>query len=143
MNSAGGIPLVTEHGETREKYLLKFGDDLRQDQLMLQFMELMASVWQVRLPAEALQHLKLDLFRVLAITPSAGYVKCVPDAVPLSEALHASQGRLEDWLQQNRPSDTSYDAVMDRFCGSVAASCVVTYVLGIGDRHLENLHDKR
>ena len=29
--------------------------------------------------------------------------------------------------------------VMDNFCGSVVASTVVTYVLGFGDRHLENI----
>merc|ERR1712176_477801 len=106
---------------------------------MLQLMQLMGSVWQAVLPHDVLKHLTLDLFCVLAVTPSAGYVKCVPDAVPLSEALHASQGRLDDWLECNRPRSMTYDAVMDRFCGSVAASCAVTYVLGIGDRHLENI----
>lgn len=78
-------------------------------------------------------------FKVLAVTPRAGYVKCVSDAVPLSTALHESHGRLGAWLERHRPNGMSLEEVFNNFCGSVAASCVVTYVLGIGDRHLENI----
>merc|ERR1712136_148756 len=69
-----------------EKYLLKVGDDLRQDQLMLQMMALMRCVWEEQLCESDVKMLQLANFR-----------------------------------------------------GSVAASTVVTYVLGIGDRHLENI----
>lgn len=125
--------------EIREKYLLKVGDDLRQDQLMLQMMALMSCVWQERLPPEDAQLLQIANFRVLAVTPQSGYVKFVADSVPLSVALRESQGNLAEWLGQHCPHDLSVDELMDNFCGSVAASCVATYILGIGDRHLENL----
>eukprot|EP00927_Polykrikos_kofoidii_P023723 TRINITY_DN21758_c0_g1_i1.p1 TRINITY_DN21758_c0_g1~~TRINITY_DN21758_c0_g1_i1.p1 ORF type:complete len:1309 (+),score=244.55 TRINITY_DN21758_c0_g1_i1:129-3929(+) len=128
-----------EAAERREKYLLKFGDDLRQDQLMLQLMSLMACGWREKLgPGEAAR-LRLAQFKVLAVTPTSGYIKCVPDAVPLSTALHQSQGHLDVWLDQHKPKEMSIEEVLDNLCGSVAASCVVTYVLGIGDRHLENI----
>lgn len=139
VGSDGGVDSGEEKEVTRERYLLKVGDDLRQDQLMLQIMALMCCVWQERLPTADAKLLQLANFRVLAITPSSGYVKFVPDAVPLSGALHQSQGDLGAWLERNRPEHLSFNEVMDTFCGSVAASCVVTYILGIGDRHLENI----
>lgn len=119
--------------------MLKVGDDLRQDQLMLQVMQLMGHVWQERLDRADSKMLQLSSYRVLAVTPRSGYVKFVKDAIPLTEALSKSQGNLANWLEQNRPDDVSLERVLDTFCGSVAASCVVTYVLGVGDRHLENL----
>eukprot|EP00929_Paragymnodinium_shiwhaense_P000967 TRINITY_DN101177_c0_g1_i1.p1 TRINITY_DN101177_c0_g1~~TRINITY_DN101177_c0_g1_i1.p1 ORF type:complete len:1198 (-),score=207.77 TRINITY_DN101177_c0_g1_i1:33-3626(-) len=125
--------------EETEKYLVKIGDDLRQDQLMLQLMQLMECAWQAHLRPEDADALRLATFKVLAITPSSGYVKCIPDAIPLSTALHQARGHLEDWLDKQRPPSISLEEVLDNFCGSVAASCVVTYVLGIGDRHMENI----
>eukprot|EP00929_Paragymnodinium_shiwhaense_P043159 TRINITY_DN22232_c0_g1_i5.p1 TRINITY_DN22232_c0_g1~~TRINITY_DN22232_c0_g1_i5.p1 ORF type:complete len:544 (-),score=98.14 TRINITY_DN22232_c0_g1_i5:368-1999(-) len=125
--------------EGTQRYLLKVGDDLRQDQLILQLMSLMRLAWQERLAESEASMLCLANFKVLAVTPSAGYVKCVADAVPLSTALHESHGRLDAWLERRRPHDMPMREVLDNFCGSVAASCVVTYVLGIGDRHLENI----
>ncbi|CAE8602501.1 unnamed protein product, partial [Polarella glacialis] len=56
----------------RENYMLKVGDDLRQDQLMLQIMALMGCVWQDRLSREDSLMLQLAKFRVLAVTPRSG-----------------------------------------------------------------------
>lgn len=106
---------------------------------MLQMMALMRCVWEEQLCESDVKMLQLANFRVLAITPRAGYVKFVPDAVDLSQALHQSQGDLVSWLARNHADGVTVDEVMDNFCGSVAASTVVTYVLGIGDRHLENI----
>lgn len=125
--------------EMKEKYLIKVGDDLRQDQLMLQMMALMSCVWQETLPAKDARLLQIANFRVLAVTPQSGYVKFVAESMCLTDAMHESRGDLVAWLKQNKLESLSFDEVMDNFCGSVAASCVVTYVLGIGDRHLENL----
>jgi len=119
--------------------LLKVGDDLRQDQLMLELMSLMGRVWQAHLLPEDVKLLHLAEFQVLAVTPNAGYVKFVPHSTCLTEVLRQSRGNVMAWLSEHKPKTMTVDAVMDNLCGSVAASCVVTYVLGIGDRHLENI----
>merc|ERR1719221_439015 len=99
----------------------------------------MSCVWQERMPPADARLLQIANFRALAVTPQAGYVKFVADSVPLSQALHESRGDLYQWLEHRRLEGFALDEVLDNFCGSVAACCVVTYILGIGDRHLENL----
>lgn len=122
-----------------QKCMVKLGDDLRQDQLVLQLLVIMERVWRERLPAREHQMLRLAPYRVLAMTPYAGYVKFVPGAVSLSKALYRSRGDLRSWLEAARPSNMTLAEVLDNLCGSVAAYCVATYCLGIGDRHLDNL----
>jgi len=122
-----------------QSYMVKVGDDLRQDQLVLQLLALMERVWQDRLPAPEHETLRLAPYRVLAMTPNAGYVKFVPGAVSLSKALYRSRGNLTAWLDHHRPTSMTLEEVLNNLCGSVAAYCVATYCLGIGDRHLDNL----
>ncbi|CAK9054250.1 Phosphatidylinositol 3-kinase VPS34 (PI3-kinase VPS34) (PI3K VPS34) (PtdIns-3-kinase VPS34) (Carboxypeptidase Y-deficient protein 15) (Vacuolar protein sorting-associated protein 34) (Vacuolar protein-targeting protein 29) [Durusdinium trenchii] len=122
-----------------DRYMVKVGDDLRQDQLVLQMLHLMELVWQERLPKEENDMLRFVPYRVLAMTPSGGYIKFVPGAVSLSKALAQSNGDLMSWFSSNLPEHMTKDQVLNNLCGSAAAYCVATYVLGIGDRHLDNL----
>ncbi|CAE8702297.1 unnamed protein product [Polarella glacialis] len=119
--------------------MVKLGDDLRQDQLVIQMLHLMEVVWKESLPPAESAMLRFVPYRVLAMTPRAGYVKFVPGAVSLSKALSQSNGDLLVWLEANRPLYLSLEQVLNNLCGSAAAYCVATYVLGIGDRHLDNL----
>merc|ERR1719296_633573 len=127
---------LTVHAST---YMVKVGDDLRRDQLVLQMLALMERVWKECLPLREHEMLRLAPYRVLAVTPNAGYVKFVPGAVSLSAALHQARGCLVSWIDASRPRSLSLSEAMKNLCGSVAAYCAATYVLGIGDRHLDNL----
>ncbi|MCJ1286146.1 Phosphatidylinositol (PI) 3-kinase [Xylographa opegraphella] len=118
--------------------IFKTGDDLRQDQLVLQIISLMD-----RLLRKENLDLKLSPYRILATSASAGAVQFVP-----STTLGAAQSKytgnyILTYLRTNNPDKKAELGVrkeaMDTYIKSCAGYCVVTYLLGVGDRHLDNL----
>ena len=117
--------------------IFKRGDDLRQDQLCVQLIQLMDRL----LKRENLD-LKLTVYSVLASSSDHGMVEFVQGSVNLSNILseHKSVSR---YLALHNP-DPEGPLGMSRnafktFVKSCAGYCVITYLLGVGDRHLDNL----
>ena len=130
--------LITFKTSEGRKYpiLFKVGDDLRQDQLVIQIIILM----DLLLQKENLD-LKLTPYRILATSPTAGAVQFIP-----STSLSAASSRYKSvlaYLRENNPDESEPLGVrketMDTYIKSCAGYCVITYLLGVGDRHLENL----
>ena len=125
--------------QTGKKYpiIFKTGDDLRQDQLVIQIITLMNNL----LLKENLD-LKLTPYRILATSPLAGAVQFIP-STSLSAASQKYKGSILAYLRANNPDDKAPLGVrketMDIYTKSCAGYCVITYILGVGDRHLENL----
>ncbi|CAG5116986.1 unnamed protein product [Candidula unifasciata] len=117
------------------KVIFKYGDDLRQDQLILQMFQLMDKL---------LRHENLDLqmtpYKVLATGKNHGFVQYV-ESIALSEV--SKEKAIQKFLRQHNPSETGpygiAGEVMDNYVKSCAGYCVVTYLLQVGDRHLDNL----
>ncbi|SNX81777.1 related to phosphatidylinositol 3-kinase [Melanopsichium pennsylvanicum] len=124
-----------------ENYTLIFknGDDLRQDQLVIQLFSLMD-----RLLRNENLDLKMTPYRVLATGSVDGMVQFV-DSLSIAAILSAHQGSLLNFLRAHHPSPSSIatygldQGVFETFIRSCAGYCVVTYLLGVGDRHLDNL----
>ncbi|XP_031221064.1 phosphatidylinositol 3-kinase catalytic subunit type 3 [Mastomys coucha] len=116
--------------------IFKHGDDLRQDQLILQIISLMDKL----LRKENLD-LKLTPYKVLATSTKHGFMQFI-QSVPVAEVLD-TEGSIQNFFRKHAPSETGPNGisaeVMDTYVKSCAGYCVITYILGVGDRHLDNL----
>ncbi|XP_039607924.1 phosphatidylinositol 3-kinase catalytic subunit type 3 isoform X1 [Polypterus senegalus] len=116
--------------------IFKHGDDLRQDQLILQIISLMDKL----LRKENLD-LKLTPYKVLATSTKHGFMQFI-QSVPVAEVL-ATEGSIQNFFRKHAPSEKGpygiSAEVMDTYVKSCAGYCVITYILGVGDRHLDNL----
>lgn len=116
--------------------IFKYGDDLRQDQLILQMITLMDKL----LRRENLD-LKLTPYRVLATSSKHGFLQFV-ESVTVAEAL-ATEGSIQNFFRKHNPCEGAPYGIkpetMDTYIRSCAGYCVITYLLGVGDRHLDNL----
>jgi hypothetical protein len=129
-----GVPPATY------RVIFKNGDDMRQDQLIIQM---------VRLMDAQLKRVGLDLcltpYAVLATSMTSGVMEMVLDSLPVSAVMekYPRSNPVQAFLREKHPDDTAEygidPEVMDTYVKSCAGYCVITYLLGIGDRHLDNI----
>ena len=115
------------------KFMFKCGDDLRQDQLILQIINYMNSL---------LKKMQLDykftIYKVLATSNSEGFVEFVPKSLPYSQ-IRNDYERLELFFKEIAENPQDNQKYIDNYINSLAGYCAVNYILGIGDRHNDNL----
>lgn len=132
--------MMTFKTTTNQRYqiLFKSGDDLRQDQLVIQIITLMDQLLQ----KENLD-LRLSPYRILATGATAGAVQFVHSMSLQSIAKKYKGNSVLAYLKSHSPDDKAALGVrkeaLDTFVKSCAGYCVITYLLGVGDRHLDNL----
>ncbi|XP_062872106.1 phosphatidylinositol 4,5-bisphosphate 3-kinase catalytic subunit gamma isoform [Trichomycterus rosablanca] len=122
--------------------IFKQGDDLRQDMLIIQTLMVMDSIWQ-----ENCLDLNLMPYGCISTGYQIGMIEIVRDAVTIA-AIQRSQGgttgafknnALFEWLRGQCTLQEKHYQAMEKFVTSCAGYCVATYVLGIGDRHNDNI----
>jgi len=124
------------------KVMYKVGDDLRQDVLTLQMIRLMDKLWQ---------HDGMDLrmrpYGVISTGDERGLVEVVPDSQTTAGCNREYGGAMQvwasdtmtKWLRSYNESDEDFAEAQKTFALSSAGYCVATFVLGIGDRHNDNI----
>ena len=121
--------------------IFKHGDDLRQDMLTLQILKLMDLIWK----NEGLD-LKMQIYDCFSTGCKTGFIEVIKEAMTLFKIqmeggikgrYQIDTNQLYKWLCQNNPNDKL--EVIDNFTKSCAGFCVATFILGIGDRHPDNI----
>uniref|UniRef100_A0A6Q2XSU9 Phosphatidylinositol 4-phosphate 3-kinase C2 domain-containing subunit alpha n=1 Tax=Esox lucius TaxID=8010 RepID=A0A6Q2XSU9_ESOLU len=121
--------------------MFKVGEDLRQDMLALQMIRIMDRIWL----QEGLD-LRIVNFKCISTGKDKGMVELVPssDTLRKIQAEYGVTGSFKDkplaeWLRKYNPAEDEYEKASENFIYSCAGCCVATYVLGICDRHNDNI----
>lgn len=121
--------------------MFKVGEDLRQDMLALQMIKIMDKLWL----QEGLD-MRMVLFKCLSTGKDRGLVELVlsSDTLRKIQVEYGLTGSFKDkplaeWLRKYNPSEEEYEKASENFIYSCAGCCVATYVLGICDRHNDNI----
>ena len=126
--------------------MLKCGDDLRMDMVTMQLFKAMQTLW-----FENKLKVKMSLYKVLCTGDQQGMLEMVTNADTLA-AIHVKEGGainqffskapIKNWIKNNL-ADVSLDDAIENFLLSNVAYCLATFVLGIGDRHNDNIMIKK
>ncbi|XP_044949205.1 phosphatidylinositol 3-kinase, root isoform [Hordeum vulgare subsp. vulgare] len=129
------LTFKTANGGT-SKMIFKKGDDLRQDQLVIQMVSLMDRLLK-------LENMDLHLtpYQVLATGQDEGMVEFIPSS-PLAQIISEHRS-ITSYLQKFHPDEDGPFGItvqcLETFIKSCAGYSVITYIMGVGDRHLDNL----
>ncbi len=129
--------------------MYKKGDDLRQDRLTLQLLKVMDLLWK-----DAGLDLRMNCYRCMSTDINEGFIGVVGNAETICKIQMASQknyrptaafkkGLLLSWIRSHNPSLEGMRRAQWEFTQSCAGYSVATYILGIGDRHNDNIMVKR
>eukprot|EP01087_Luapelamoeba_hula_P012509 TRINITY_DN3491_c0_g1_i1.p1 TRINITY_DN3491_c0_g1~~TRINITY_DN3491_c0_g1_i1.p1 ORF type:complete len:1193 (-),score=145.86 TRINITY_DN3491_c0_g1_i1:18-3596(-) len=136
--------VYTNKEQHNTQVIFKAGDDLRTDILALQMIRIMDGLWK----AEGLD-LHMQPYRAVSTGEGLGMIEVITDSQTTSaiQQLHGGGGALSaftptalrDWLQNHNPTEKAFEDAVNNFTLSCAGYCVATYILGIGDRHNDNI----
>ena len=135
------VEVISSHNLSEAMAIFKEGDDLRQDMMTMQVIKIMDKIW-----LKAGLDLKVVTFGCTQTGDRKGFVEMVQESETLRK-IQVEQGltgsfnerSISEWLRKNNPMELDYQTAVDNFTSSCAAYAVATYVLGIGDRHNDNI----
>jgi phosphatidylinositol-4,5-bisphosphate 3-kinase len=119
--------------------IFKAGDDLRQDMLTLQLIRLMDQLW-----LEQGLDFKMNAYECLSTGDEIGALEVVMNAKTIAGIQGSVRAVRQDdplykWLKEENPGEGPLMRATDNFLLSCVGYSVATYVLGIGDRHNDNI----
>mmetsp|Transcript_31133 Transcript_31133/g.42803 ORF Transcript_31133/g.42803 Transcript_31133/m.42803 type:complete len:301 (+) Transcript_31133:155-1057(+) len=123
------------------RVIFKVGDDLRQDILTLQIIRIMDLLWK-----EEGADLFVIPYRVVATGSNAGMIEAVPDSRTTADIHRMGGGALGALKEEvvlsylkDYNSKEKLTLAQRVFTVSCATYCVISYVMGLGDRHNDNI----
>ena len=117
---------------TKKKILFK-KEDLRRDYIISKIILFIKNI----LNSEQLEN-NLLTYEVLPINNDYGLIEIVEDSFTIYDITQTEDSTLQNFILNNN-KDEIITNIKNRFINSLAIYCIITYILGIGDRHLDNI----
>lgn len=120
------VPFHMHRGMT--KFVLIKNDDVRNDRLAQVTLMLIGEIAGIN----------VTTYNVIPTGKTTGWIELIPNCTTLYDIKYVRQTTIMDYIMEHNPEKTAAE-IKARFVQSVAVSCVLSYILGLGDRHLENI----
>lgn len=125
------IPCITQNSEICNVMIKK--EDIRKEEIIMKIIKLM----DFFLKTEENLDLSIVTYNIKAITSDYGYIEFVNNSTTLYDIKENKRFTILNWLIEQNKTDIL--TLRENICKSCAAYCIITYMLGIGDRHLDNI----
>lgn len=126
------IPM-TQTNSNKKVMAMKKNEDIRKDQIVLNIIKLMKLV----LKEELGDDFGIVTFRTRPTSPDSGFIEIVQNCQTLYSIKNKQMTLMQHILEKN--PDSTAKEIQNRFIKSCSAYCVISYLLGVGDRHLDNI----
>lgn len=123
---------ITFENNEKKKILFK-KEDLRRDYIICKTILFIKEI----LNKENIEN-NLLIYEVLPINNESGLIEIVDNAYTLYDIKQTKESTLQNFILNNNKNET-ISIIKNRFINSLAIYCIITYILGIGDRHLDNI----
>ena len=126
------IPLIVRYKNNEEKIiniLVKF-EDVRKDKLTMIISKLLNKVCK--------KLIDIKTYNVFPISVNSGWIEMIDETQTLYDIKYRYNTTLQNYIMDFNPNLTIIE-MRKKFIKTCVSSCVLCYVLGVGDRHLENI----
>lgn len=116
----------------KRQILFKY-EDIRKERIIMKIIKLMDII---------LKRDKIDLqfvtYDILAIGNKYGFISIVPNSKTLYNIECKEKFSIQNYIIENNPN-LPINIIRNNFIKSCASACVIGYLIGLGDRHLDNI----
>jgi phosphatidylinositol 3-kinase len=112
----------------RLNYILKFGDDLRQDSSVISLFQYMNYIWKVeKVQYHRRYNVECFIYNVISMGNDFGCIEFIKDCVALRD------------ISDYHSEFIAQPVKIERLIVSAAASYIASFILGVRDRHFDNV----
>ena len=121
----------------RTKYLKEMVVNvlLKREDVQKDYISMLISKWINKI---CRKHVDIPTYHVLSVHSSFGIIEMVDNVVSLYDISKKYQTNLYKYITEQNP-ERSINIIRKSFIRSCVGSCISSYLLGLGDRHLENI----
>lgn len=129
------IPLTYKlNNELHNFNILYKYEDIRKDKIIMNLIKLI----DIILKREENLDLNIVTYEIRPINSKSGFIEIVPECDTIYNIKEKLNFTILNYIMDNN-KEQKIETVRKKFMKSCAAYCVITYILGIGDRHLDNI----
>jgi len=108
-------------------------EDIRKDKIIV----LIIKLFDILLKEHGMDY-NIITYNALSTSLNSGIVEIIESSTTLYDILNIHKTNLLNHILEKN-NDTSIEMIRNKFIKSLAAYSVITYLLGIGDRHMDNI----